>query len=174
MDSLRKAEERHARETSKSEQKYHREITKLEQRRRREELKADKRRSKEAAAADKTSDKTPEKDKVNNNSNKDDRRRLQRELDHARTELVRVRTERDLFLRQVGELQRENTALVVRIGRLEGVEIGASLRREIGSGTVYTATTSATASTPSASTSIAGSERGRGGLDVDPAPATAN
>jgi Protein of unknown function (DUF3074) len=98
-EALRKAEEKHAQEISKQEEKYRKEIEKLGARRKREEQKMEERRRKK--------------------SEKEARRGLEKERDESREEVARLQAEREVWKKQIGDLQRENTGLVVRIGKLE-------------------------------------------------------
>jgi hypothetical protein len=105
--ALKKAEEKHEREVRKQEARYKREMEKLEARR----LKDEKKRE---AQAKKQSD-------------KDEKEALKRERDELKEKLAVVQHEAELWIRQVGDLQRENTRLMARIGRLEGKGGAAAL-----------------------------------------------
>lgn len=100
QERILKAEEKHAREIAKQEEKYHKEVAKLEAKRAKETAKLEERRRK--------------------SEEKDEKTRLLRERDEVRLELDVVRKERDILGAQVRDLQRENTALVARIGKLGG------------------------------------------------------
>lgn len=115
-EALRKAEEKHEREVRKQEEKYKREVEKLEQKKQKEERKAEERKRKVAE--------------------KDDKVRLERQLEETRAELEFVRKERDLLRSQVGDLQAENTALAARVGRLgaQGEEVLREVRSDMGKG----------------------------------------
>ncbi|KIW73260.1 hypothetical protein PV04_01392 [Phialophora macrospora] len=104
QNALKKAEEKHQKELKKHEERYQKEIAKLEQKKKREAQKLEEKRRKQA--------------------DKDEKARLTRERDEARAELDHLKQEQDLLTRQVGELQRQNTTLMARIGKLEG---GSSL-----------------------------------------------
>jgi len=106
--AIQKAEEKHAKEVAKQEEKYKREVAKLEAK-----------KSKEAA-------KLAEKRK--RAEDKDEKARLLREKEEAKAELDVVKKERDILQAQVGELQRENTALAARLGRIEN---GKGLLKEV-------------------------------------------
>lgn len=110
---IEKAAEKHARDKKKQEDKYAKEIRKLEERREKETKKLLAKQQKEA---DKSLLKT-----------------AQRERDDFRKERELVEQENKLLKEQVAELQRENTALVVRLGKSDaGKDILASVRAEGG------------------------------------------
>lgn len=125
-ERLKKAEEKHAREVAKQEEKYKKEVAKLEAKRQKETSKAEERKRKE--------------------EDKDEKKRLTREKEEMKQELEVVSKERDILREQVGALQRENTELVLRLGKmdegkdaLKEMEEGSrsrsgSLRREKGMG----------------------------------------
>ncbi|GJN68773.1 START-like domain-containingprotein [Purpureocillium lilacinum] len=99
--ALAKAREKHDRELAKQEAKYRREMRKLEEKREHEERKAEARRRKTLEREEKSS--------------------LQLELDRARADRDVARKQLELLQGQVGELQRENTMLVARLGRLGAI-----------------------------------------------------
>ena len=99
-ERIRKAEEKHAREVRKQEDKYKKDIVRLEAK-----------RAKEAAK---------EEEKRRKAEDKDERTRLQREKDELKQQFEAATKEIALLQGQVGALQKENTALVVRIGKLSG------------------------------------------------------
>ncbi len=114
-ERIRRAEDKHAREAHKQEQKYKREVAKLEAKRAREASKAEERRQR--------------------NIDKDEKARLTREKEQYRQQLEVVSKERDFLKEQVGALQRENTALVAKIGKIgEGPGILRDLRTELSGG----------------------------------------
>lgn len=106
--AIQKAEEKHAKEVAKQEEKYKKEVAKLEAK-----------KSKEAA-------KLAEKRK--RAEDKDEKARLLREKEEVKAELDVVKKERDILQAQVGDLQRENTALAARLGRVEN---GKGLLKEV-------------------------------------------
>ncbi|KFY79617.1 hypothetical protein V498_08931 [Pseudogymnoascus sp. VKM F-4517 (FW-2822)] len=91
-EKLRKAEERYVRDLGREEARLVREVERIERRRVREEAKAVGAKGKEGKEGD------------------------------AEREVQVLRVERELLRQQVGELQRENTALAMGIGRMEGGE----------------------------------------------------
>lgn len=107
-ERLRKAEEKHAREVQKQEQKYQKEVARLEAKRARESAKEEERRRKI--------------------EDKDEKARLSREKEQYRQQLEVVSRERDLLKEQVGALQKENTALVAKMGKMGG---GPELLRDV-------------------------------------------
>lgn len=98
-ERLRRAEEKHAREVRKQEQKYKKEVAKLEAKRVKDASREEERRKKA--------------------EDKDERARLVRDKEELRQQLDVVCEERDILNEQVGALQRENTALVAKIGKLQ-------------------------------------------------------
>lgn len=99
-DAIKKAEAKHEKELKKHEEKFNKELAKLEQKKKKEAKKlADKKRKQ---------------------VEKDEKVRLTRERDEARAELELLKKEQEIYTRQIGELQKENTALMAQIGRLEG------------------------------------------------------
>lgn len=114
-DRIRKAEEKHAREVAKHEQRYQKEVAKIEAKRVKDEQKEAERKKKA--------------------EEKDEKVKLTRERDAARLELEKTKQERELLKEQVGALQRENTALVSKIGKLEmGKKVLGEVQAEIESG----------------------------------------
>jgi hypothetical protein len=93
-----KAKERHDREVKKSEEKYRREMAKLESRKEREERKAEEKRVKRV-----------ERDVVS---------KVSRERDQFRGEAELLRREVEILHSQLGDLQKENTAMASRLGKL--------------------------------------------------------
>lgn len=98
-ERIRRAEEKHAKEVAKQEERYKKEIAKLEAKRQKDAAKADERKRKE--------------------EDRDEKRRLAREKEEMRQALEVVGKERDILREQVGALQRENTGLVLRLGKLD-------------------------------------------------------
>lgn len=108
-----KAAEKHAKDKKKQEEKYAKEIKKLEERREKETKKLLLKQQKEA-----------DKNKLN---------AAQRERDEFKKQKELVEEENRLLKDQVAELQRENTALVVKLGKSDiGKDILASVRSEAG------------------------------------------
>ena len=111
-ERLRRAEERHAKEIAKQEEKYKKEVAKLEAKRQKEATKAEERKRKE--------------------EDKDEKRRLSREKDELKQELEVVSRERDILREQVRALQKENTGLVLRLGKTEeGKDVLKEMKREV-------------------------------------------
>lgn len=113
-EAIKKAEGKHDREVKKQEEKYKKEVEKLELKKRKEEKKAEERKRKAVE--------------------KDDKLRMQRELEEAKAEVALLRKEKEILRGQVGDLQAENTALAARIGRLgpQGEEVLHDARLEVG------------------------------------------
>lgn len=109
---LEKANEKHARDKKKQEEKFAKEVQKLEARRERETKKLLARQQKEA---DKTA-----------------LQKAQRERDEFRSRAELAELELKILKEQIGELQRENTALVAGIGKSEkGMEVLKRVREEM-------------------------------------------
>ena len=114
-ERLRKAEGKHQRELAKQEERYKKEVAKVEAKRAKEALK--------------------EEDKKRKEQDKDDKMRLTRERDEARQELDLVKMERDILKEQVGALQKENTSLVARLGKMsEGRAVLKEVQAEVAAG----------------------------------------
>jgi hypothetical protein len=95
-----KAKERHDREIRKSEEKHQREMQKLESRKEKEARKAEEKRAKR-----------DERDIVS---------RVTRERDQFRSHAELLRKEVEILTQQIGDLQRENTAMAMKLGHLGG------------------------------------------------------
>ncbi|KAM0709809.1 hypothetical protein Q7P35_003850 [Cladosporium inversicolor] len=108
------ATQRHDREIRKSEEKHQREMQKLESRKEKEARKAEEKRQKRE-----------ERDVIS---------KITRERDQFRSQMELLRKEVEILHEQVGDLQRENTAMATKLGRLGGVEGEvAAGRRSLGS-----------------------------------------
>ncbi len=97
---LKRAEERHEKELKKHEERYAKELKKIEDRKQKEAKKAEERRRKA--------------------EDKDEKVRLQRERDEALSKLELLEKESEVWKKQVEELQKENTTLMQKLGKLEG------------------------------------------------------
>lgn len=100
-EAIKKAEEKYAKELQKHEEKYKKEVSKLEQKKERDAKKLE---EKKKRAAD-----------------KDEKARITRERDEAREEIKLLKQEKDVWLKQVGALQSENTMMAAKIGKLESL-----------------------------------------------------
>jgi hypothetical protein len=130
--AIKRAEEKHAKEVQRQEEKYKREVAKLQEKKEKETKKIEEKKRKQAE--------------------KDERARLIREKEEMKVELEMLRKEKEIWLNQVKDLQRENTMLTVRIGRLTGAsatgtgsDTDASAANTPGTGTASTALAGATA-----------------------------
>jgi hypothetical protein len=101
-EALKKAEEKHEKELKKQEEKYKKEVARLEAKKEKEAKKIEERKKRQA--------------------DKDEKARLTRERDEAREELEVLKKEREIWQKQVGDLQKENTRLMARVGKLEGMD----------------------------------------------------
>ncbi|KAF2875497.1 hypothetical protein BDV95DRAFT_674750 [Massariosphaeria phaeospora] len=109
---LEKATEKHNRERKKQEEKFAKEVRKLEARRERETRKLLARQQKEA--------------------DKNNLLKTQRERDEWKSKAGLAEQENKLLKEQIGELQRENTALVAQMGKHEvGIEILKKVREDM-------------------------------------------
>ncbi|KAL9114971.1 MAG: hypothetical protein Q9227_001214 [Pyrenula ochraceoflavens] len=106
-ENLRKTEERHARELKRMEDKHAKEVEKLARKKSRERRKEEEKRRKQ--------------------EDKDEKTRLVRERDEARAALEEARKLGELRMKQVGDLQRENTRLTALLGGRGGRESEESL-----------------------------------------------
>lgn len=110
-ERIRRAEEKHAKEVAKQEERYKKEIAKLEAKRLKDAAKAEERKRKE--------------------EDRDEKKRLAREKEEMKQALEVVSKERDILREQVGALQKENTGLVLRLGKLdEGKELLKEVKME--------------------------------------------
>ncbi|KAH3909227.1 hypothetical protein HBI56_187700 [Parastagonospora nodorum] len=108
---IEKAAEKHTRERKKHEDKFEKEIRKLEERREKETKKLLARQQKEA--------------------DKNHLLKAQRERDENKQRGDILEQENKLLKEQIGELQRENTALVARLGKTElGKDILKAVKQE--------------------------------------------
>lgn len=114
-ERIKRAEEKHAKEVAKQEERYKKEIAKLEGKRQKEAAKAEERKRKE--------------------EDKDEKKRWAREKEEMRQELEVVSKERDILREQVGALQKENTGLVLRLGKTdEGKDVLKEVKKEMDEG----------------------------------------
>ncbi|KAL8810667.1 MAG: hypothetical protein Q9200_002401 [Gallowayella weberi] len=112
QDRIRKAEAKHERETSKHELRYQKEVAKM--------------------AAKRVKDEQKDAEKKKKIEERDDKVRLTRERDAARVEVDGLKKEREGLMEQVRALQRENTVLVARVGKLEvGKQVLGEVKKEI-------------------------------------------
>lgn len=110
---IEKAQERHEREKKKQEARFKKETQKLEQRRERETKKLLARQQKEA-------------DKAALN-------KAQREKDEYKSRAELAEQELKILREQLGALQRENTALVAHVGKVDGgMDLVKRVREELG------------------------------------------
>ncbi|KAK6207535.1 hypothetical protein QIS74_12616 [Colletotrichum tabaci] len=100
--NLAKLREKHDREMTKQEEKYKRDLQRLEQRREQEQRKAEEKRRKQAE--------------------KEEKSNLALELERVRTERDVALKEIDILKEQIGQLQSQNTMLVVKMGKLGGIK----------------------------------------------------
>ncbi|KAL2043071.1 hypothetical protein N7G274_004131 [Stereocaulon virgatum] len=114
-ERIKKAEEKHAKEVAKQEEKFKKEVARLEAKRVKEAAKMEERRKRA--------------------EDKDEKARLVREKEEMRQELEVVSKERDILREQVGALQRENTALVVKLGKIDdGKDLLLQIKAEVEGG----------------------------------------
>lgn len=112
---MEKAAEKHRQQRKKQEDKFEKEIRKLEERREKETKKLLLRQQKEA--------------------DKNQLLKAQRERDEHKQKAELMEEENKVLKQQIGDLQRENTALVARLGKTEiGRDILKQVREEDGKG----------------------------------------
>ncbi|OHE95629.1 hypothetical protein CORC01_09061 [Colletotrichum orchidophilum] len=99
--NLAKLREKHEKEMAKQEEKYKRDMQRLEQRREQEQRKAEEKRRKQAE--------------------KEEKGNLALELEHVKAERDVALKEIDVLKEQVGQLQSQNTMLVVKLGKMGGM-----------------------------------------------------
>ncbi|KAK4668397.1 uncharacterized protein QC764_706960 [Podospora pseudoanserina] len=101
--ALQRLKEKHEREIAKQKEKYEREVRRLAEKKQQEEKKKEEKRRKM--------------------QEREERADLAMELERTRAERDVGRKEIEILRGQVGDLQRENTMLVARLGKM-GVEVG--------------------------------------------------
>ncbi|KAF9875575.1 hypothetical protein CkaCkLH20_06956 [Colletotrichum karsti] len=99
---VNKLREKHDKEIAKQEEKYRRELKRLEERREQEERKATERRRKQAE--------------------KEERGNIAMELERVKSERDVALKQIDILKEQIGDLQSQNTMLVAKMGRLGGLK----------------------------------------------------
>ncbi|KZL69036.1 hypothetical protein CI238_03087 [Colletotrichum incanum] len=100
--NLAKLREKHDKEMAKQEEKYKRDLQRLEQRREQEQRKAEEKRRKQAE--------------------KEEKSNLALELERVKTERDVALKEIDILKEQIGQLQSQNTMLVVKMGKMGGIK----------------------------------------------------
>ncbi|KAK1995223.1 hypothetical protein LX36DRAFT_702444 [Colletotrichum falcatum] len=100
--NLAKLREKHDKEMAKQEEKYKRDLQRLEQRREHEQRKAEEKRRKQAE--------------------KEEKSNLALELEHVKMERDVALKEIDILKEQIGQLQTQNTMLVVKMGKMGGLK----------------------------------------------------
>ncbi|KAK1987232.1 hypothetical protein LZ30DRAFT_580532 [Colletotrichum cereale] len=100
--NLAKLREKHDKEMAKQEEKYKRDLQRLEQRREHEQRKAEEKRRKQAE--------------------KEEKSNLALELERVKTERDVALKEIDILKEQIGQLQTQNTMLVVKMGKMGGLK----------------------------------------------------
>ncbi|KAI9679750.1 MAG: hypothetical protein M1817_004764 [Caeruleum heppii] len=109
--ALQKAEEKHAKEVQKMEERYKKEVEKIERKREKETKK--------------------NADRLRREEEKDDKARFGREKEEMQKTIKKLTTERDELRVVVGDLQRENTALVSKLGKGAAGRAGREVLDEI-------------------------------------------
>lgn len=103
----RKALEKVEKDRRKHEEKYQKEVRRLEDKRRKQERKAEEQRQKDERRAEERKQKALEKDALVKTT---------RERDEARAALKIAEGERDAMVKQIEDLQKENTLLIQKVG----------------------------------------------------------
>lgn len=109
-DKLKRAEEKHRKEMTKEEGRYRKNLAKIEQKKARELQK--------------------EEEKTRKEREKDEKAKLMRERDEALEKVKILEEQVDLLSHQVGDLQRENTGLVAKMGKGDGTTVAAAGDKE--------------------------------------------
>lgn len=108
---LRRAREAESGEQEKAKERHDREVKKYEEKHQRELQKLESRKEKEARKAEEKRQKRDERDVIS---------RVTRERDQFRSQMELLRKEVEILHEQVGDLQKENTAMAVKLGKLGG------------------------------------------------------
>ena len=113
-EAMRKVEEKHSKEVKRQEERYRREVEKLEKKKEKEAQKSEQRKRKA--------------------EEKDEKTKLMRELEEVRAEVLVLRKEKEIMKGQVAELQAENTALAIKVGRMgmAGEDLLRDFKEEMG------------------------------------------
>ncbi|MCJ1387188.1 hypothetical protein MMC18_000028 [Xylographa bjoerkii] len=128
---LKKAEEKHAREVKKVEERFEKEMKSLEDKRRKEEDKE--RRKREAEKEKERKKREAEEDIERKRREKEENESVEKGKEEMKGQLEALRKEINLLEERAGKLQKENTALVAALGKLEGGEaVLEAVRKEMG------------------------------------------
>lgn len=122
-ERLKKAKEQENGEQNKAKERYDREVQKSEEKHRKEMEKLEAKKDKEAKKAEQKRRKREDRDTLS---------RVTRERDEFRSQSELLRREVDLLHEQVSDLQRENTAMASRLGKLGGQDALRGVREEVG------------------------------------------
>lgn len=119
---LRASTESESAEQRKAQEKYEREVRKTEERHKKEMEKLERKKEKETRKAE---------DKRRKNTDRDNLSKVSRERDEFRTQADMLKRENLLLQEQIRDLQRENTVMVSRIGKMGGgMDVLRSVRDE--------------------------------------------
>lgn len=119
---MRKAQEKVEKDRKKQEEKYQKDVRHLEDKRRKQERKADEQRQKDERRAEERKKKALEKDALVKST---------RERDEARAALKIAEGERDAMVKQIEDLQKENTLLIQKMGASEsGMSVVQQVKSE--------------------------------------------
>lgn len=124
-ERLKKAKEHDDGEKDKARERYDREVQKSEEKHRKEMEKLERKKEKEAKKAEQKRLKREDRDQLS---------RVSRERDEFRSQSELWRKEVEILHEQVSDLQRENTAMAVRLGKLGGPDALRGVREEVGKG----------------------------------------
>ena len=100
-EAMRKIEEKHQKEVKKHEERHRKQLAKIEE----QKLKEAKRLE----------------EKGRKQEDKDERRKLTRERDEAREQIKLLKQEHEIWQKQISELQKQNTELMIKVGKLEAL-----------------------------------------------------
>ncbi|MCJ1478282.1 hypothetical protein MMC13_006959 [Lambiella insularis] len=115
---VRKAEEKHAREIKRAEEKFEKEMKAIDEKKRKEEEK--RKKAKVAEDEKQRKQREVEADVERKRKEKEERECAEKVRQDMKGQLEAIQKEKDLLLVTVTNLQRENTALVAAIGKLDG------------------------------------------------------
>ena len=152
-NKLKQSQEKEESEQSKARERMEKEMRKTEERHRKEIEKLEHKREREARKAEEKKRKKEDMNKLSF---------VARERDEWRSQADLSKREADLLRDQVESLQRENTALVARVGKLGGEEALRGVREELGGGGRRRAGT-ALSGDSLASSGVGGVEKKEGG-----------
>jgi len=122
-ERLRKTKEAETGEQTKAKERYDKEVQKSEEKHRKEMERLEQKNEKEARKAEEKRRKREDRDTLG---------RVSRERDEFRSQAELSKREVEILHEQLSDLQRENTAMAVRLGKLGGQDALRGVREEVG------------------------------------------